>query len=90
VPLGFAVLPVSTVLVFDLGVYLCVWGALGGYALALLDSDEAPDPLRALDRGGTDDGMGEGVGHDLGDDPGDGARAPAPGSAAAAPDGGPR
>jgi multicomponent Na+:H+ antiporter subunit B len=94
VPLGFAVLPVSTVLVFDLGVYLCVWGALGGYALALLDSDEAPDPLRALDRDGTDDGwddgVGDGVGHDLGDDPGDGARAPAPGSAAAAPDEGPR
>ncbi|ODV13452.1 MAG: hypothetical protein ABT20_02050 [Rubrivivax sp. SCN 70-15] len=43
VPLGFALLPVSTVLVFDLGVYLCVWGALAGYAIALLDSDEAAD-----------------------------------------------
>jgi multicomponent Na+:H+ antiporter subunit B len=42
VPLGFTTLPVSTVLVFDLGVYLSVWGALGGYAIALLDSDEAP------------------------------------------------
>jgi multicomponent Na+:H+ antiporter subunit B len=41
VALGFATLPVSTVLVFDLGVYLCVWGALAGYAVALLDSDEA-------------------------------------------------
>lgn len=43
VPLGFTTLPVSTVLVFDLGVYLCVWGALAGYAIALLDSDEADD-----------------------------------------------
>lgn len=43
VPLGFAALPVSTVLVFDLGVYLCVWGALGGYAIALLDHDDASD-----------------------------------------------
>ena len=41
-PLGFTSLPVSTVLVFDLGVYLCVWGALGGYAIALLASDELP------------------------------------------------
>lgn len=38
-PLGFTTVPVSTVLVFDLGVYLAVWGALGGYAVALLDSD---------------------------------------------------
>ncbi len=36
---------VSTVLVFDLGVFLCVWGALGGYALALLAiDDEQLDP----------------------------------------------
>jgi multicomponent Na+:H+ antiporter subunit B len=33
-------LKVSTVLVFDLGVYLCVWGALAGYALALLAIDD--------------------------------------------------
>lgn len=51
-PLGFAALPVSTVLVFDLGVYLCVWGALAGYAIALLDSDadaddDAPGPPQA-------------------------------------------
>lgn len=39
-PLGFTDLKVSTVLVFDLGVYLCVWGALAGYALALLSVDE--------------------------------------------------
>jgi hypothetical protein len=59
-------------------VYLCVWGALGGYALALLDSDDAPDP--------TCDRDGDGVREDAGDDVGD----PAPGSVAAAPDGGPR
>lgn len=40
VPLGFTDLKVSTVLIFDLGVYLCVWGALAGYALALLAMDE--------------------------------------------------
>ncbi|MDO5674571.1 MAG: proton-conducting transporter membrane subunit [bacterium] len=34
--LGQMVLPLSTTLLFDLGVYLCVWGALGGYALHLL------------------------------------------------------
>ena len=39
-PLGFTELKVSTVLIFDLGVYLCVWGALAGYALALLEIDE--------------------------------------------------
>jgi len=39
-PLGFTSVKVSTVLVFDLGVYLCVWGALGGIALALLSLDE--------------------------------------------------
>lgn len=31
---------VSTVLLFDVGVYLCVWGALAGYALALLAIDD--------------------------------------------------
>lgn len=42
-PLGFAELPLSTVLLFDLGVYLCVWGAIGGYALALVRAiEEAP------------------------------------------------
>jgi multicomponent Na+:H+ antiporter subunit B len=40
-PLGWTELKVSTVLIFDLGVYLCVWGALAGYALALLGVDEA-------------------------------------------------
>lgn len=33
-------LTLSTVLLFDLGVYLTVWGALAGYALALLAMDE--------------------------------------------------
>ena len=37
--LGFADLKLSTVLLFDLGVYLGVWGALAGYAIALLEVD---------------------------------------------------
>ncbi len=37
VPLGFTELKVSTVLVFDLGVMLCIWGALGGFCLRLLE-----------------------------------------------------
>jgi multicomponent Na+:H+ antiporter subunit B len=48
--LGFTTVPLSTALIFDLGVYLCVWGALGGYAIALLDSDEPsrePEPGRS-------------------------------------------
>ncbi len=43
VPLGFTDVTVSTVLLFDLGVYLCVWGALAGYALALLSLGEQGD-----------------------------------------------
>jgi len=43
--LGLTDLTVSTVLLFDIGVYLCVWGALAGYALALLGLGEgAPAP----------------------------------------------
>ncbi|MBI3776539.1 MAG: Na(+)/H(+) antiporter subunit B [Gammaproteobacteria bacterium] len=42
-PLGFTELPLSTVMLFDLGVYLCVWGALGGYCLALVRAIE-PEP----------------------------------------------
>jgi multicomponent Na+:H+ antiporter subunit B len=38
--LGVADLPLSTVMLFDLGVYLCVWGAIGGYCLELLDAHE--------------------------------------------------
>lgn len=33
-------LKVSTVMVFDLGVYLCVWGAIAGYALELISGDD--------------------------------------------------
>ena len=42
-PLGVTDLKVSTVLLFDLGVYLCVWGALSGYALGLLSMDVDED-----------------------------------------------
>lgn len=35
-PLGLVDLPLSTVMLFDLGVYLCVWGSLGGYCLGLV------------------------------------------------------
>ncbi|MDO4681906.1 MAG: MnhB domain-containing protein [Lautropia sp.] len=38
-PLGVTTLPVSTVLLFDLGVYFCVWGGIAGYALAMLGLD---------------------------------------------------
>jgi multisubunit Na+/H+ antiporter MnhB subunit len=36
VPLGLTDLKVSTVLLFDLGVFCVVWGALAGFVLALL------------------------------------------------------
>jgi multicomponent Na+:H+ antiporter subunit A len=36
IPLGITDLKVSTVYLFDLGVYLAVWGGLGGYVLHLL------------------------------------------------------
>ncbi len=42
-PLGFTELPLSTVLLFDAGVFLAVWGALSGYVLALLHGAE-PNP----------------------------------------------
>ncbi|TVQ46558.1 MAG: Na(+)/H(+) antiporter subunit B [Gammaproteobacteria bacterium] len=42
--LGPAELKLSTVLLFDIGVYLAVWGALAGYALALLAVDERDQP----------------------------------------------
>jgi multicomponent Na+:H+ antiporter subunit B len=35
---------ISTVLLFDIGVYLCVWGALAGYALWLLAVDDDAQP----------------------------------------------
>lgn len=37
----FLGVPVSTVLLFDLGVYLSVWGALSALLLALIDSPES-------------------------------------------------
>jgi multisubunit Na+/H+ antiporter MnhB subunit len=39
IPLGVTELAVSTVMVFDLGVMLCVWGALGGFCLRLLEDE---------------------------------------------------
>lgn len=47
--LGSVEFPVSAVLLFDLGVYLCVWGGLGGYVRALLavepgEADEVTAP----------------------------------------------
>jgi multicomponent Na+:H+ antiporter subunit B len=40
IPLGVTQLPISTVILFDLGVYLCVWGAIGGYCLGLVGAIE--------------------------------------------------
>lgn len=40
--LGPVALPLSTVLLFDAGVYLAVWGALGGLATGMIGLDE-PD-----------------------------------------------
>lgn len=51
VPLGFTEVAVSTVLVFDLGVYLTVWGALAGYALSLLSLGESVDGGDATEQG---------------------------------------
>jgi multicomponent Na+:H+ antiporter subunit B len=40
IPLLITDFKISTVLLFDLGVYLCVWGSLAGYSLTLLQLDE--------------------------------------------------
>ena len=40
VPVGGAAFKLSTVLLFDLGVFFAVWGALAAYVLALLDEGE--------------------------------------------------
>jgi multisubunit Na+/H+ antiporter MnhB subunit len=37
--LGVTELAISSVMVFDLGVLLCVWGALGGFCLRLLEGE---------------------------------------------------
>jgi multicomponent Na+:H+ antiporter subunit B len=39
-PLVVTSVKVSTVLLFDLGVYLSVWGALGGMAARMIGLDE--------------------------------------------------
>lgn len=41
--LGFTDVTVSTVLLFDVGVYLAVWGALGGYAVKLIALDASEE-----------------------------------------------
>ncbi len=57
--LGLVRLPVSTVMLFDLGVYAVVWGALGGlcaHAVGLDEADDgevAPDPSPASAGGGS-------------------------------------
>lgn len=38
--LGGVELPVATVMLFELGVYCCVWGAIGGYGLAVITASE--------------------------------------------------
>lgn len=38
-PLGVTHLPVSSVMIFDLGVMLCVWGALAAFCLRLLEDE---------------------------------------------------
>jgi multicomponent Na+:H+ antiporter subunit B len=43
-PLGVADVPLSTVLLFDAGVFAAVWGALGGLCAQMLAVDEAPSP----------------------------------------------
>lgn len=47
--LGFTELAVSTVMIFDLGVYLTVWGALTGYALSLLSLGEPEEGADAIE-----------------------------------------
>lgn len=51
IPLGFTDIAVSTVLIFDLGVYLTVWGALAGYALSLLSLGESDEGGYATEEG---------------------------------------
>lgn len=53
IPLGFTEFKVSTVIIFDMGVYLSVWGALAGYAMALLSMGEADDGGDATEEGQT-------------------------------------
>lgn len=39
-PLGLINLPLSTVLLFDVGVFFAVWGSLAGYVFALLQDEK--------------------------------------------------
>lgn len=43
-PLGFTDLSLSTVLLFDVGVFGAVWGALGGLSAATIGIDENQSP----------------------------------------------
>ena len=51
-PLGFTEVWLSTVMLFDGGVYLCVWGAVSGFGLGLLaiddDDDNDDDDMEAV------------------------------------------
>lgn len=40
IPLFWFDYKISTVLLFDLGVYLCIWGVVSGYAVMLLETTE--------------------------------------------------
>ena len=40
IPLFFFDYKISTVLLFDVGVYLCIWGVVSGYAIMLLETSE--------------------------------------------------
>ncbi len=40
IPLFFFDYKISTVLLFDVGVYLCIWGVVSGYAIMLLETAE--------------------------------------------------
>ncbi len=52
VPMPWGPLALSTVQLFDLGVYLCVWGGIGGYASELLAlGDDSSEPAPADDGG---------------------------------------
>jgi multicomponent Na+:H+ antiporter subunit B len=44
-PLGFTDLWLSTVMLFDAGVYLCVWGAVSGFGLGLLAIDDDAEDM---------------------------------------------
>jgi multicomponent Na+:H+ antiporter subunit B len=55
-PLGFTDFKVSTVLLFDIGVFAAVWGALGGLCAQMVSLDE-PEPEPDLTGGGVREGQ---------------------------------